>query len=392
MAFRKINAKRYNGILEYYNPKSQDKETRALYLTYRDVSGKSVKKKLETLNRDEAKSILDSIKNEIATQKSVLSNEERRKLSNSINNKITLDELAEWYFAQRQAVDNVKDRKAYFNRVSPHIGQKLACKITTDDIISVQQALKEKYAPKTTNETINSLRALYNRAIKKEKIRCSNPVVIGSDDVQRLEQNREPGRILTDEELEKLFNTFKNGDYDLGIKPRPNLYLFAKLLYHTGARPSGLIEIRVKHCNFNENTITIKAMKKGRSYQAHVRADVMQFIKEWIEEHKLGFNDCIFYPQRTFERTGSGKDTFTHYAVFRKSAQSVFEALFNKGIPTTELMHRVSFYSLRRTAGTKVYKAKGIMQAMVFLNHTSVKTTQIYLNVSGDMKGVADVL
>ncbi len=32
------------------------------------------------------------------------------------------------------------------------------------------------------------------------------------------------------------------------------------------------------------------------------------------------------------------------------------------------------------------------MHAMLFLNHTSIKTTQIYLNVKGDMEGIADVL
>lgn len=217
-------------------------------------------------------------------------------------------------------------------------------------------------------------------------------MVIGSDDIQKIEQNSEPGRVLTDEELDVMFNIFKNGDYDLGIKPRPTLYLFSKILYFTGARPSGVIDIQVKHCNFDENKITIKAMKKGKSYQAQVRLELMELIKEWIVEHKLGFNDYIFYPQQTFKRTEKGKDKPTAYSGYRKQGQQVFNKIFNVGIPNTELMHRVSFYSLRRTAGTKVYKAKGIIHAMLFLNHTSVKTTQIHLNVTGDMEGVADVL
>ncbi|WP_281046545.1 tyrosine-type recombinase/integrase [Sulfurimonas autotrophica] len=192
-----------------------------------------------------------------------------------------------------------------------------------------------------------------------------------------MEQNTEPGKVLTNEELELMFNTFKNGDYDLEIQPRPTLYLFSKILYFTGARPSGVIDIQVKHCNFDENKITIKAMKKGKSYQAQVRLELMELIKEWISEHSLGFNDYIFYPQQTFIRTGKGKDKATAYSGYRKQGQQVFNKIFNVGIPNTELMHRVSFYSLRRTAGTKVYKAKGIMHAMLFLNHTSVKTTQM---------------
>jgi len=392
MAFRKLKQKKYSGIIEYFNPKSDNKETRALYISYRDISGNAVKKKLDTLNLSEAAKILSNIKYEIEREKKFLNTKEIEMARQSIKNKITLDQIAEWYFNQRSAKDNIKDYQAYKNRVAPLLGSKVAAKLTTDDIQYLQKELIKKYAPKTTNETINSLRALYNRAIKKKKLTCSNPVVLGSGDIQKIEQNTEPGRVLTDSELNLLFNTFKNGNYEIDIVPRPTLYLFAKILYFTGARPSGVIDIQVKHCNFDENKISIKAMKKGKNYQAQVKQELMDLIKDWILKHDLSFNDYIFYPQQTFVRTGKGKDKPTAYSGFRKQGQKVFNKLFNVGIPNTEVMHRVSFYSLRRTAGTKVYKAKGIMHAMLFLNHTSVKTTQIYLNVKGDMEGIADIL
>lgn len=392
MAFRKLKQKKYSGIIEYFNPKSDNKETRALYISYRDIGGNAVKKKLDTLNLSEAAKILSNIKYEIEREKKFLNAKEIEIARQSIKNKITLDQIAEWYFNQRNAKDNVKDYQAYKNRVAPLLGFKVAAKLTTDDIQYLQKELIKKYAPKTTNETINSLRALYNRAIKKKKLTCSNPVVLGSGDIQKIEQNTEPGRVLTDSELNLLFDTFKTGNYEIDIVPRPTLYLFAKILYFTGARPSGVIDIQVKHCNFDENKISIKAMKKGKSYQAQVRQELMDLIKDWILKHDLSFNDYIFYPQQTFVRTGRGKDKPTAYSGFRKQGQKVFNKLFNVGIPNTEVMHRVSFYSLRRTAGTKVYKAKGIMHAMLFLNHTSVKTTQIYLNVKGDMEGIADIL
>ena len=392
MAFRKLRQKKYNGIIEYFNPKSDDKETRALYISYRDLSGTAVKRKLETLDLAKAAKILADIKHDIDRDKKSLNHEEIAIINRSAKNKLTLDQVAEWYFDQRKAKDNIKDYQAYKNRISPLLGSKLAKKITTDNIQHLQDELIKKYAPKTTNETINSLRALYNRAIKKKRLTCTNPVVLSSDDIQKIEQNSEPGRVLTDVELELMFDAFKNGNADLKIQARPVLHLFAKILYYTGARPSGVIDIQVKHCNFDENKITIKAMKKGKSYQAQVKNELMSLIKEWIQEHQLDFNDFIFYPQRTFVRTGSGKNKPTAYSGFRKQGQKVFNKIFNVGIPNTELMHRVSFYSLRRTAGTKVYKAKGIMHAMLFLNHTSIKTTQIYLNVKGDMEGIADVL
>lgn len=81
-----------------------------------------------------------------------------------------------------------------------------------------------------------------------------------------------------------------------------------------------------------------------------------------------------------------------NYSVLRKAAQNFFDKLFNEGIPTDAQMDRVTLYTLRRTSGTKVYKAKGIMQAMLFLNHTNVTTTQRYLNVKGDVEDLVDVL
>ena len=69
MAFRKLKQKKYNGIIEYFNPKSDNKETRALYISYRDLSGTAVKQKLETLDLVKAAKILADIKHEIDRDK-----------------------------------------------------------------------------------------------------------------------------------------------------------------------------------------------------------------------------------------------------------------------------------------------------------------------------------
>ena len=63
MAFRKLTAKKYNGILEYFNPNSKDKETRALYVSIRDELGKTTKVKLNTLDLTDAILKLTELKN-----------------------------------------------------------------------------------------------------------------------------------------------------------------------------------------------------------------------------------------------------------------------------------------------------------------------------------------
>jgi integrase len=199
---------------------------------------------------------------------------------------------------------------------------------------------------------------------------------------------------LSDSELERMFDVFENGDPDLEFEPKPKLFFLSKLLYHTGARPDAVKSILVQHCNFDQNKIYLKAMKKGKSYQQPVNVKVMELIAEWIKKHDLKYGDALFYAEQTFQKSknSSDKKKPAHYSGMRREGQKVFDKLFNVGIPTTAIMDRVSFYSLRRTSGTKIYKAKGIMQAMLFLNHTNVTTTQKYLNVKGEIEGIVDVL
>ncbi|WP_415407889.1 tyrosine-type recombinase/integrase [Sulfurovum sp. CS9] len=392
MAFRKIKAKKYNGITEYYNPKSTDKETRALYLSYRDEFGEAVKKKLDSLDKDEALIQLNNLKSDIVKAKKRLNRKEMAIKRAASQKRLTLAQVAELYFDQRDAKWNEDDRKRFNKRTIPILGNKIASKIGLEDIKMLQNKLiKDEYAAKTINETINSLRALYNVAVKKKWV-DHNPV--DRDENKKLEENTEPGRVLSDIELKRMFDVFEKGDLTLELESKSKLFFFAKLLYHTGARPDAVRNIMVQHCDFDQNKIHLKAMKKGKSYQQPVNAIVMKLIVEWIKKHDLKYGDSLFYAEQTFQQTKDALDKQkpAHYSGIRREGQKVFDKLFNVGIPTTAIMDRVSFYSLRRTSGTKIYKAKGIMQAMLFLNHTNVTTTQKYLNVKGEIEGIVDVL
>jgi len=392
MAFRKIKAKKYNGILEYYNPKSTDKETRSLYITYRDEFSKATKMKLDTLDKDEALIKLNHLKSTIVKVKKNLDGEEMETKRALGQKKLTLAQVSTLYFDQRDAKWNSDDILRFNKRIIPILGDKIATKIKTDDIRILQNRLIEnKYAPKTINETINSLRALYNVAVKKKWVDY-NPV--DRDEIKKIEENTEPGVVMSDEELDRMFDVFQKGDTDLGLEPRTKLFFFSKLLYYTGARPDAVLDIQVQHCDFNQNRIHLKAMKKGKSYQQPVNTIMMKLIEDWIEKHNLVYGDFLFYPEQTFNRSNDplDKKRSVNYSGIRRAGQKVFDKLFNMGIPTTATMDRVSFYSLRRTSGTKIYKAKGIIQAMLFLNHTNVTTTQKYLNVKGDIEDIIDVL
>ena len=393
MAFRKLKAKKYNGILEYYNPKSKDKETRALYVSFRDETGTAVKKKLDTLDLQDAIKIFNDVKHEVEQKKSKIESGEINIIHLVRNKRIILNQMAELFFKDRQAKNNIKDKQIYYNRISETLGAKAVAKINTDDIQLLQNELKEKYAPKTVNETINLLRAIFNEGMKPKRGWCTfNPIT--TDDIKKIQEDNSAGKILSDEQLELLFTTVKDGSIDLELAPKIQLYLFLKCLYFTGARPEAILSLKYQDLDFNDNKIKLKAMKLSDGYISTVRSELMLLLKNWINEHNLKYDDYIFYPIQTYNKSHNPKDKqrAATYPVYRKMGRVYFDKLFNQGIPTTDKMNRISFYSLRRTAGTKIYKAKGIFHAMVFLNHTSIKTTQKYLNVKSDMGDITDVL
>ena len=381
MAFRKIRAKKYNGITEYFNPKSVNKETRSLYLSYRDETGKPTLVKSGTLDRDEALHQLNNIKAEVLKRKQEIDGDADR-LSRAAKTKtLTLQQASDIYYSTKQHnKSHILVKTNMEKRVlDTWLGSKRISKISTDDIKKLQDSLKNKYAPKTVNEQIRSLRSLFTYAIKENWI-VKNPV-----DVPKVEDDKDPGRVLSKEELGLMFKVFKEGDYEKSILANPRLYFFTKLLLHTGARPAALLDVQVKHIDFNQRKIRFKAMKKGKSYQQALTPEAESLIMEWIEGRRLTHSNYLFH-------NPTNKNKALQYNTLSKTSRPIFNKLFNGGIPKDDRMHRVTFYSLRRTGGTMMYKKHGIMHAMVFLNHTSVQTTQTYLNVEADIgEAVNDV-
>jgi integrase len=377
MSFKRVS----KGIYEYVVGRPAIRQS--LYINFRGLDGTPVKEKVNTMSIPEAKKLLANKKYELDKARKQLARD-GIKLKEIVNyKKIKLDDMAKLYFDNRRTKLNEEDIKKYNTRIRPTLGSKLVSRISTNDIQELQDKLKPHYAPKTLNETINSLRAMFNQGIKKKW--CEhNPV--NREEIKNLDIDSEPSRVLTDIELKKMFDTFKYGDVELNIFPNSTLYFFTKLAYFTGTRPTAVMDMQVKHVNFNNNTVHLKAMKKGKSYQQRIRQEVIDMIKDWIKLHELTHSDFLFYPQQVFQRSKNldDKKYSMNYSSIAKSAKKVFDKLFNQNIPVKDLAYKVTLYSLRRTAGTNRYKSKGLVSAKNFLNHTNVQTTMIYLNVTDD--------
>lgn len=388
MGFRKIKAKKYSGIYEYYKDSDFDKTTIAYYIAYRDLDNKIKKIRCKATNVDDALKILNEKRAELTKDRKIVKRDQSYLTRKIMNNNLTLSDVAKLYFPTKTAKTADMMESSYNRLVNPTLGKMKIAKIKTDDIKKLSDKLKQTPSrkdiplnPRTVKKVIGYLRALFNWAIKEGYIE-TNPVII--KEIIKVDKN-EPGRVLSDEELDKLWNLDE-------LVVRPRLFLFLKACYHTGARPSGVITIQVKHINFTKGTVHIRAMKQGKPYDAKVGHELLDLFKDWIKKHNLKHDNYIFYPIQLFKRAKSDKEkeaiknTPTKYGRYAESLRTIFDRHFNQDISTNDLAYRVSVYTMRRTAATKVYKKFGIVHAKRFLNHTEIDTTMKYLNIEDDME------
>lgn len=388
MGFRKLRAKKYSGIYEYFKDSDINKRTIAYYIAYRDIDNKIKKVKCNATTKEDALKILNDKRTELAKDRTEIQKDKSLLSRKIMNNNLSLEDVAKLYFPTKTIKSAEMIESAYNRLINPHIGQKKISKIKTEDVKKLSDTLKKTPArqgtplnPRTVKKVIGYLRALFNWAIKEGYI-DKNPVVI--KDIIKVDRN-EAGRVLSDEELEKLWSLD-----EFQIKPR--LLLFLKACYHTGARPSAVMDIQVKHINFDNGSIHIRAMKQGKPYDARVGQELLDLLKKWIKKHQLIHDNYIFYPEQLYKRATSKeekekyKNLSTRYQKYADQLRTKFNKYFNQNIGTYDLAYRVSVYTMRRTAATKVYKKFGIVHAKRFLNHTEIDTTMKYLNIEDDME------
>ncbi|WP_415397805.1 tyrosine-type recombinase/integrase [Sulfurimonas sp. CS5] len=400
MGLRKIRAKKYSGIFEYFRDSDIDKRTTAYYISYRDLDNKIKKVKCSANTKEDALKILNDKRAELTKDREEIQKDKTLLGRKIMTNSLSLEDVAKLYFPTK-TIKSIKTIESAFNRhVKPTLGKMKIANIKTADIKNLSEELKKTPAlrgvqlkaevdanplnPRTVKKMISNLRAIFNWAIKEGYVN-KNPVVVG--DIIKTDKN-EAGRVLSDTELEKLWNLD-----EFQVKPR--LLLFLKACYHTGARPSAVMTIQVKHINFDKNTVHIRAMKQGKPYDARVSKELLDMFEAWIKEHDLVHDNFIFFPMQLYMRAtteqekSSIKNSHTRYQGYAEHFRAIFDKHFNQNIGTYDNAYRLTVYTMRRTAATNVYKKLGIVHAKRFLNHTEIDTTMKYLNIDDDME-VAD--
>lgn len=411
MGFRSIKAKKYNGIYEYFKNSDGDKKTTAYYIAYRDIDDKVKKIRCDAKDKDEALKMLNAKKSELTQDRKEIQRDDTKLQQKVLNNSMTLDDVAKIFHSQRTNKDALQERQKFENHIQPFLGKKKISKINTKMLQEFQKYLssktvsrykrimgddgkyktieeKIKLSPRTIKHILEYLRVIFNWSIEEGHIK-TNPMVIKK--IVNQVEDSEPGRVLLDKELDALWELDE-------LKMNDRLYLFLKACYFTGARPAGIIDLQVKHINFATKEIKIKAMKKGKSYQAKASEELLGLLKRWIAKYSLTHDNYIFFPIQSYLRAATdeekqqAKNKSANYSGYRRLLQKIFDPVFNIGIDPYDRMYRVNVYTMRRTSGTKIYKKYGIVHAKKFLNHTDIKTTMHYLNIEDDTEVLVDAL
>jgi len=144
MGFRRLKAKKYSGISEYYRDKDPDKKTISYYIDYRDIDGKRKKEKCTALDRDGALAELRTKNAEVSKVKEQIDKGEAYLEQKVINKTLTLDELAKIFHDQRTNTQAKSNKNKYHTHISPTLGKKRISRIDTKQIIELKKILDEK--------------------------------------------------------------------------------------------------------------------------------------------------------------------------------------------------------------------------------------------------------
>ena len=401
MGFKKLKAKKYNGIYEYFG---SDGFFKCYYISYRRVDGAVRKYKTDANTKEEALKQLQEAKATVEKEKKLYKKDEQKIQARVISEKLTLDDVAKLYFPTKENAEAKKDERKYYNHISKVLGHIKISKLNDEDIKNLRVKVQKKKTkqgrllnPRTVIDIIENLRTVLNYAKFKKyisdhplnlkdltphELEVRKKIVFGTEVLKN--KNNEVGRVLTEDELHKLWGLDE-------LIANEKLYIFLKACYITGARPDGIMYIQVKHIDFEKKKIHIRAMKHGTSYYANANNELLNLLSEWIKKHNLVHNNYIFYPIQTYIRAKTeqerkkAKNSHSQYPNYAKASRKIFDKYFNQNIDTHDFAYRASVYTLRRTSATRVYEKYGLIRAKNFLHHTEVTTTMKYLNVQDDL-------
>jgi len=294
----------------------------------------------------------------IAMQNAIRLGEQPPIIANSHKKEIiTFDEITMKYFDARELYNrtNHQARSKYKSQLSPYIGKKDISRITKNDILQVQVDMAKTRAPKTVNQYVQFIRAVYNYALEEEIYLGINPTRGIKE--QKVDNKRE--RFLAVAEVKLLLTTVSHDS---------ELYMFTLLSLSTGGRLNTIMQIAKKDVDLTNNMLTLKDVKNNDTYGGFINEEVKTMLQERIQF--LRPNDKIIQMN---ERT------------LRRKLSIILTKLFNQDLEHDDRKNRVVIHTLRHTFASQLaINGTPIFTIQKLLNHKDIKQTLRYAKLAPD--------
>ncbi len=277
--------------------------------------------------------------------------------STHLHEKVTFDSMAELYFESKELhnMTNKQSRGKYASQLSPYIGHKNLHGITKKDIIKIQIAMSETKAPKTVNQYVQFIRAVYYYAIEEEIYIGINP----AKGIKEIKVDNRRERFLTQKEIKQLLSRVVNDH---------QLYLFTLIALTTGARSGSVLNVRKKDIDIAHTLLTLTDFKNKSTYGAFFSGKLIGILTHEIEHLKK--NDLLL--------TMSSR-------TLRRKMKKILDTLFNQGLAKDDRKNRAVIHTLRHTfASHLAINGTSIFIIQKLLNHKDIKQTMRYAKLSPD--------
>ena len=168
-----VKSKRYKGV---YRRKSLDGEL-TYYYTYKDEENKIHYQKVGTKSQGITESYVNDIR--LRTVTSIKLDELPPKIvrSNS-KNKITVDEISEFYFTHNNSKSRDKRQRQYNYRLKSFFGHMNIYDVNVDHLEKFKKFTLEDVSEQTTNIYLELLSTIFNYYRRKHQLKMKNPVMM----------------------------------------------------------------------------------------------------------------------------------------------------------------------------------------------------------------------
>lgn len=351
---KRIHTK-YTGVF-YREVITNGKSDKVYYVVYKD-NGKTKEKKVgklsEGIQANYANNIRTSIVNSIRLGEDLpilISKKDKTTIT-------SFDEIANKFFDAKELHNrtNHQAKSKYKSQLKHLIGHKDIYRITKNDIVSIQHEFAKTRAPKTVNQYVQFIRAVYNFAIEEELFNGTNP----ANGIRELKIDNKRERFLSVDEIKKLLSKISE-DNDLS--------LFTLLSLSTGGRLGTIMEISKKDIDFENNMLTLKDIKNNDTYGGFFNDELKKLLFKRAQNLKPN-EKLISMNERTL----------------RRKLSKIISDLFNNDLNTDDRKNRVVIHTLRHTFASQLaINGTPIFTIQKLLNHKDIKQTLRYAKLAPD--------